>query len=260
MKLKHLYHILNYGMYKRNFNYLTSPLRALPDFIVIGAKRCGTTSLYYYFGQHPSINSSAHDKLGFFDDNFELGINWYKSHFPIQKRNFLTYDVTATYIQSANVAKRIKKLLPNVKLIAILRNPIDRAFSEYNETVRENSEKLSFEDAITFEMNEQKNPNSKNYLTKGKYANQLTYWYEIFPKKQLLIISAEDLQNNTQNTLQSIFQFLNLPNYSIKDIQKRNVGKYLPMKTETRKKLIDYFKPYNEDLYKLIDKHFDWNR
>ena len=77
-----LYQKFRYGLIKRHFYYLTSSVRVLPNFFVIGAGRTGTTSLYHYLNQHPCITKSAYDELGYFDNNFHLGLNWYRSLFP----------------------------------------------------------------------------------------------------------------------------------------------------------------------------------
>ena len=113
---KKIYQKFLYGLIKRHYYYLSSPFRVLPECFVIGVVRSGTTSLYHYLSQHPSIAPAAYDELGYFDDNYHLGVNWYKSLFPtkftrnkiIKKHGkFLTYDVTPFYIYIPLVAKRI---------------------------------------------------------------------------------------------------------------------------------------------------------
>jgi len=274
--------IIRYNVLQRGFCGLTSPIRTLPDFIVIGAKRCGTTSLYHYLGLHPCIKRSSHDHLGFFDDNFRLGINWYKSYFPTVftkyyvkscEKYFMTYDVTATYIRRPWSATNILKTLPNIKLLVILRNPIDRAYSDYND--RENSRKtnITFEDTIKEEIKmlekEANETGSREYdasimqksvLAKGFYADQLKTWFNLFPKENILILLTEDFSINPNKTFEEISNFLKLPNYNIKNFEKKNVGKYQKMNPETRKFLINYYKPYNEQLYKIVEKNFNWDK
>ena len=268
-----------YGLIKQNFRYITSPLRVLPDFFVIGAVRSGTTSLFHYLNQHPNIAGASYDELGYFDDNYHLGISWYKSLFPtiftkrkIEKEHgkFLTFDDTPFYIYNPLVAKRIKNEFPNAKMILLLRNPIDRAYSNYN--LVENSKK-TFEEIINQEINEIENTTIKQskdefhlvnnfyekILTRGFYAKQLEYWYKIFPKEKILIQSSEEFSKNTHNVLNQIFSFLEIKQFTIKDIGKYNVRKFPPMKQKTRDDLIEFFRPYNESLYKLINKKFDWN-
>jgi len=275
--IKKIYHIL----YKRHIYGVTSPLRVLPDFMVIGVGRGGTTSLYHYIGQHPCIVKAAYDELGFFDTNFGLGIYWYRSLFPtilhkhriiLKWKQCMTYDVTPSYIRHPWIIQRILKFLPNVKLIAILRNPVDRAYSHYHMGKRDGNEKRTFDDVIKIDIDRLKNKKNldideyfntvveRSYLARGFYAEQLQIWMKLFSKEQLLVISSEDLASKTNETLTMIFDFLKLPNYKIRDLTKRNEAKYPPMNPDTRKTLVEYFKPYNEKLYSLLGRKFDWDK
>ena len=137
---------LIHGFCKRHIYYMTSSFRVLPDFFVIGVVRSGTTSLFHYLGQHPNIENASYDELGYFDDNFHLGLNWYRSLFPMKStramveskyKKFLTYDVTPFYIYNPTVVDRIFKFSPDTKIIGILRNPIDRAYSNYNGQIQD---------------------------------------------------------------------------------------------------------------------------
>jgi hypothetical protein len=270
-----------YLFIKRHFFGITNLLRVLPDFFVIGPGRTGTTSLYHYLDQHPSLSKSAYDELGFFDVNFHLGLSWYRSLFPSiltkfrikSKTNFfMTYDVTPSYVRRPWNARRIKKLFPNSKLIVVLRNPVDKTYSHYYLATKF-GETRTFEEVIKKDMDDisKWNINSKddNYfatkvenskLARGFYVEQLLSWFELFPKNQILIISSEELASNTKNVMSEIFKFLNLPEYEIPNIEKVNVSKYSKMNPDTRKMLIDFFKPYNEQLFKFLDRKFDWNK
>jgi len=273
---------LHYGAYKRNWFYFTSLFRVLPDFFVIGVVRGGTTSLYHYLGQHNCIKQAAYDELGYFDDNYHLGVHWYKSLFPTiftknkitkQFGKFLTYDVTPFYIYNPLVARRISECFPNAKIIANLRNPIDRAYSNYIIAFQDGDIDKTFEEIIELEINEIENSKSRlnsesflvdNYyekiLARGFYAEQLKIWYKLFPKEQLLMISSEELSRNTDKVLKEIFEFLDVPYVKINDYTKQNKRNYSLMKDETRRFLIEYFKHHNEKLYKLINKSFDWDK
>tara|TARA_B100001971_G_scaffold205775_1_gene223680 strand:+ start:493 stop:1362 length:870 start_codon:yes stop_codon:yes gene_type:complete len=266
---------------KRHFFGITSPLRVLPNFFVIGAGRTGTTSLYHYLDQHPSLSKSAYDELGFFDVNFHLGLHWYRSLFPsiftkfrikLKTHFFMTYDVTPSYVRRPWIARRIKKQFPDSKLIIVLRNPVDRTYSHYYLSTT-SGETRTFEEVIEEDMNDivTWNDDSKddNYfatkvenskLARGFYAEQLPVWFELFSKNQILIISSEDLASNTKNIMNDIFQFLNLPKYEILNTKKVNVSKYSKMNSNTRKKLVTFFKPYNEQLYEFLNSKFDWDK
>jgi hypothetical protein len=185
----------------------------------------------------------------------------------------MTFDVTPFYIYNPHAAQRVLDTLPRAKIISILRNPVDRAYSNYYLGVRSGNEKRTFEDAINYDLKIIQNNKDmskddnyfeqiigKSYLARGFYAEQLQIWMNKFPREQLLIISTEDLATKTNNTLEIIFDFLGLPNHRIKDLTKRNEAEYPPMNPDTRKMLIEYFKPYNEKLYSLLGRRFDWDR
>ena len=268
-----------HGLIKRNFSYMTANSRVLPDFIIIGTVRSGTTSLYYNMCKHPSILSASTDEIGFFDSNYQLGIEWYKSMFPKktemnkikEKTKFsITGEDTPFYFWKADVIDRIHKVIPDCKLIAILRNPIDRTYSNYQIGVKYGSENLSFEEAIREEKKFLENNTSqvdpelkysrpRSYLAKSHYSEQIKMWHKKFPRNQLLIISTEEYTTQHQKTFDDIFRFLELPTHKIGNPEKKKVEKYVSMNSNTRQRLLDYFRPYNSDLYKLIGKEFDWN-
>ena len=268
-----------WNLIKRNTAGITGPFRVLPDFIIIGSMKCGTTSLYYDICEHPCVSAAAYDEIGFFDSNFHLGLNWYRSMFPtkgqiddVRRKEgvAITGEDTPFYFWNPIAAKRIQKILPNIKLIIILRNPIDRAYSEYQDLVSRESNSPSFETFIENEINTRKkgiiiteenfeifNQND-SYLLKGIYVDQLKIWTKLFPKEQIITLSTESLNSEPTASMESVFQYLNLPDYKIKNIQHQKQKKYTPMDSQTRKLLIEFFKPHNERLFKFIGKKFDW--
>ena len=279
--LHSLFQKLYYQLYQRNIYALTGPVRSLPDFIIIGTVRSGTTSLYYNICQHPCVIPAAYDELGFFDSNYHLGLNWYRSLFPTffskwivrqNKKYAITGEDTPFYIWNPTAAKRILKILPNIKLIVLFRNPIDRAYSNYHLGVRAGTEDLSFEDAIKFELDSLKKIeiDSKNnlekytiprsYIAKGFYADQLKIWLKLFKHENLFITSTEDFESNPQKTLDAIYDFLEIPKNHIINPEKFKVASYPKMKNETRKFLIDFYKKHNAELFNLIGQEFDWDK
>ena len=274
--------------FEKLYRKMTSRLRQLPDFIIIGAGRAGTTALYSYLIQHPLIAAALTDNnesvadLHFFEYMISNNIQWYRSHFPIlfsksnkHKNSFITGEYTSTYMYHPDVPKRIFNLLPKIKLIVILRNPIDKVYSTYQQQFRFGEYTTSFEDTINAELRridlnkDFPELNSNNYdfenfvaqniIRHGVYADYLETWLKIFDRKQILILNSDDLKKSTRKTLHRVFNFLNVSNYDIKDTSQVNVGKYPPINKITRKKLIEFFKPHNQRLNKLLDTEFDWN-
>ena len=266
----------SYNRYvKRGISGITASSRVLPDFIIVGTVRSGSTSLYYNICEHPSVLSAAYDEIGFFDSNYHLGINWYRSMFPTikemenveRKTGFaITGEDTPFYLWKEEAAKRIFEMNGDTKIIGIFRNPVDRAYSNYNLAVRSKIEKLTFEEAIDEEIGFLKKhsfresvDNKRSYLAKGIYENQIKIWFELFPREQIHLLSTEDMQKNPEETLQKAFRFLEIPDYIIKNPQKQKAAEYKKMNNETREKLVDFYKQHNERFFKTIKKKFDWD-
>ena len=265
------------------FYTTTGSTHILPDFLIIGAARSGTTSLYEYLSQHPSVIPGVGKEVYFFDKNFSKGINWYKSFFPTklsksklenkQKRSCLTGEATPRYLYHPHTPKRVFDLIPNVKLIILLRNPIDRSFSHYQMEYSSGHEKLSFEDATFQEQERIKDDKEKmftndsfysvefyrkSYLTRGIYVDQLKRWFEYFPREQFLILKSEDFYSKTSEVYQQVLDFLGLSKFELNSFKAHRMRKYSTISANTREKLTDYFRPYNEQLYQLLDRNFDW--
>ncbi len=268
--------------------------RVLPDFIVIGAAKSGTTSLYGALADHPLVVPCVTDEghfdktkeVHFFDYNFYRGEDWYRSHFPPAQerlefarehgRPFLTGEASPSYISHLWAPARIRELLPDVKLIAIFRNPVDRAYSQFKMSCREGVEELeSFEEATRRE-GERLRPelermsadpwyNSWNYgcwsyLSRSRYAEQVERWLGLFPRDQLLFLKAEDLFDAPERTLDTVFEFLGLPPYRPEQPARLNTAEYEAIPAETRAALTEYFRPHNERLYELVGVDFGWER
>ena len=153
----------------------------------------------------------------------------------------------------------------------MLRNPIDRAYSQFNVSVREGTEELSFDNAVFEEMdrlqieisnkddNIIKFPNNqRNYIKKGLYAMQLKAWFNIFPRENILVLSTEDFKKNDNLIYKEIFRFLDIPEIEIKNKEHMQKGEYSSMTQTSRKKLGDFYQKHNNELYELIGKKFDW--
>lgn len=260
--------------------YLTRNLRPLPDFIIIGAQKSGTSSLFYLLSQHERIKASHKKEIHFFDggiipgeDNFQKGEDWYRAHFPItnKSKNILTGEASPLYMFHPLSAKRMHMLLPNVKIIAILRNPVERAISHYFHTLRGGFEPLSLMEALQKEEERilpyMSSNNFNNHLAgayaykqRGLYKQQLEKYYNIFPENQILILSTEELQLNPSKTLTDTFKFLNIESTVDNfNLTPQNVGSN---KNEVDEKVVqyltEYFEPHNKDLFKLIGKEFSW--
>ncbi len=237
----------------------------MPDFLIIGAQKCGTTSLYHYLSQHPQIRTAAQKEVHFFDLFFSKGVDWYLEKFPSRTAGagWLTGESSPYYIFHPLVAQRVWRLFPEVKLIVLLREPVARAWSHYHHEVRLGYEKLSFEDAIALEPERLQGETEKiladetyysfnhqhcTYLSRGAYAEQLLSWMELFPKKQFLILKSEYFYANPAESVKQVLEFLGLPDCRLPEYRKYNAGEYPPIGDSTQRYLREYFQPHNQRL------------
>lgn len=268
---------------KRLFGLLTRSMRVLPDFIIIGAQRCGSTSLYNYLIKHQEIIPGLMKEVHFFDYHFQKGPGWYRSFFPRSttlhnpkrdhQEKYITGEATPNYLFYPHAARRVHTTLPSVKLIVLLRNPVDRAYSHYNYEVKLGVEDLPFSEAIQREKTIIPLENSKvmgdesyksfdyqnySYLSRGKYIEQLEIWNKYFSMKDILVLKSEDLFFNPAQVLEKTYQFLGLKKYSFPDFEIYNSLTYQNLDREQRNLLTAYFEPYNNRLYKFLGVNFEW--
>ncbi|MEP6514646.1 sulfotransferase domain-containing protein [Microcoleus vaginatus] len=247
-----------------------------PDFIIIGAQKGGTTSLYNYLIQHPQIAPATQKEIHYFDLNFDKTWEWYCSQFPQPPtaENLLTGEASPYYIFHPQVPQRIYDLCPKVKIIALLRNPVDRAISHYYYYIKIGYETLSLEEAIAAEPERLKGEIEKllanptyysyehqhhSYLTRGIYADQLPAWMKLFPKSQISIIKSEDLYSNPAKICNSVLEFLDLPPHQLKSYGKHNSSEYPPISDTVYDQLKAYFRSHNQRLAELCDRDFGWD-
>lgn len=207
----------------------------LPDFIAIGGQKCGTTSLHYYLSLHPEVYVSREKELDFFVEklNWHKGVEWYKSNFVGEAKIYGEISPNYTYYpRFKGVPEKIYFLVPEVKLIYIFRDPVERAISEYLHTYSVGREDRSFEEAF-------KDISSCRYLFRSQYYLQLEQYLKYFSKSSFYFMTAEDLCNQTEKTLQQLFKFLgvddsfydrrfsDLKHLTINRRRKNNFGKWL---------------------------------
>jgi hypothetical protein len=257
---------------------LAGQLGPLPDFIIIGSQKCGTTFLYDELAKHPSVAPAITKEIHFFDFNYERGVNWYRACFAQMRRqedsqHRITGEASPYYIFHPLVARRIAAVAPQAKLIALLRNPVSRAYSHYQHEVRLGFERLSFDQALDREQTRlrgeaermQADPSYQSfthahygYLTRGIYVDQLKRWRALFPERQLLILRSEDLYRDTPEMVGRVLEFLGLPDHGVQEFRKKTSA-YPKMDAATRSRLIRFFEPHNQRLADELGTNFAWD-
>jgi hypothetical protein len=263
------------------YRRLTWSGRALPDFIVVGAQKSGTTSMFAYLSQHPQLLAPSKEEVHFFDggldpriDSFKKGKPWYCAHFPLQKQmspGQKTFETSPLYIFNPLAPRRIADLLPRVKMIALLRNPTERAISHYFHERRKGKEPLPISQAFQ-EENRRLEPVIKSgdyknlvfihqsYKARGLYKEQLERYFRYFSREQILVISSEEFFAKPDLCLRRVFAFVGVdPEYRVSNLMPRNVANN---KSEVEPGVSEYldsfFKPHNQELYEMLGEDYGW--
>ena len=253
---------------------MTSLGRKLPYFLIIGAQKCGTSSLFYYLKQHPQLALPSKKEIHYFDLNYQNGLNWYKSFFPFKFTNRKSGEASPYYLFHPHVPKRVQEVCPKVRLIVMLRNPVDRAYSHYQMLRKLEIEPISsFEMAIEQENNRMEgqlehfnqNPHYKSmeyrmfsYLSRGKYTHQIKHWLQFFSIDQFLFIKSETFFSSPNQELRRVYDFLEIKQLYPKDLRPKKKGTYQDMNPQTRNELDQYFSQENESLRGLLGNTYTW--
>ena len=237
---------------------------ALPDFAIIGAPKCGTTFLYYLLAKHPLVRPAAFKELHYFDLLYDKGEQWYRQCFPSPRfkdgRKTITGEATPGYLAHPQVPDRIAEIVPQAKLIVLLRNPVDRIYSGYHFF-----ESRRGRDTSEFDKHARaalEDPRGSKMLSQGVYADQIAAWSKVFMREQMLVLKSEGFFDDPRSTLSPVLGFLDLPAWEPDASElgrKRNKGPYEGgMAGETRRRLEEYYEPHNQRLYDYLGENFGW--
>ncbi len=265
----------------------TSDRRQLPDFLIIGTKRGGTTSLWNYLIQHPLVprlfpawnTKTSH----YFEENWHRGEQWYRSHFPTDRRRQAMQrrhgappragEAAPLYMFHPLAPGRVHDLMPRARLIVLLRDPVERAYSHWKERRTEGKEPLGFAEALAAETERTAGERERliadpnlfseaydwhTYRARGRYLEHLSPWLDLFPREQLLILPSESLYRDPAGTYAGVLEFLDLPAHDLGRYEVYNDRKSSPMDAEVRAELTDYYRPHNEALAERLGMKFDW--
>jgi hypothetical protein len=236
---------------------------ALPDFAVIGAAKSGTTFFYHLLTQHPHVEPAAFKEPHYFDLVFDdEGTEWYRRCFPRPKlkdgQMTITGEASPGYLFHTLAPKRMAAVVPRARLIALLRNPVDRTYSAYHHRVRNGQETRTFDKALEAYFDDPR----QEHLSKSIYVDHLQRWSKFFPKEQILVLKSEDFFEHPQHTLKLALDFLDLPEWEpgAEELgNKRNTGSYEGgMDPAFRRRLQAYFEPHNRRLYEYLGRDFGW--
>jgi len=198
-------------------------MSTLPNFLVIGAGKSGTTSLAAYLDAHPEVFMAHQKEVRFFDRYWHEGLDWYAAKFAAAEGKSAVGEASPSYLQSLEAPARVAQALPGVRLIALLRNPVDRAYSGWTNAHAQGRDPRSFPDAMHDEMAGRDTVGDFRplYLEGGRYCDLLTRWTDANPSSPLHVEWFEDLRDRPQEAFARVCGFLGVDTTHL----PRNVGR-----------------------------------
>ena len=264
------------------YGQATAKLRPLPTAIIVGAQKAGTTALYAYLRRHPAVVGPARKELNYFDRHYARGTAWYRGQFPNGLRvRWAGRDGSAPVVAEASTGylfhplapERVRALLPDVRLIALLRDPVERAYSHYQHEVALGRESLSFEEAVEAEGRRMggelermlRDPRyfsyawwNYTYVARGLYAEQLERWFAVFPREQLLVVATSDLAADSPATYRHVLDHVGASPHDLDEYPRVFSREYEQMEGDTRQRLSEVYREPNRRLYELLGRELGW--
>ncbi|HEX7247336.1 MAG TPA: sulfotransferase domain-containing protein [Actinomycetota bacterium] len=264
----------------------TSGLRVLPSFVIVGGQRCGTNSLYEYLVDHPAVGRAMPgQEVHFFDTSFDRGLDWYRAHFPTRlwmraarARTGVepqTGESSPYYMFHPLAPGRIAATLPEVRIIVLLRNPVDRAISHFHhersrgheplerlsEAIAREPERLAGEAARIVAEPGYRSPAHQrfSYVARGQYADQLATILELFEPGRVLVVVSERLFGEPEAVLAEVQEFLGLPVRLGGEYERHNAGSYRDIDATLRRSLAGRFSGSNERVAAMLGVDPPWD-
>lgn len=259
-------------------------VRALPDFVVVGGQRCGTTSLFKNLADHPQVLRPGIEKgIDYFTLHSAESLDWYRSHFPVQAlatartRRWgapAVFEACTYYMFHPQAIERMAAVMPDVKVVAMLRDPVERAFSAYkHELARGFETETDFERALDLEDErlvgeEERMAANPRYLShahrhhayrhRGQYAEQIERIYQHYPREQVLVCDSESYFSRPEEEYGRITRFLGLTDWMPPRFDRHNARPSSPMPGSSRERLTEHYRAHDERLPDLLGRRPGW--
>jgi hypothetical protein len=264
---------------------LTAPARVLPDFLITGGQRCGTTSMYRALSAHPAVLKPVlHKGVHYFDTGYHRGPAWYRAHFPlrgtarrVERRTGirpLAFESAPYYLCHPLAPERIAKDLPGVRLIILLRDPVERAYSAHaHELARGFETEASFERALELEEERLAGEAEKiiadpayhshshqhhAYLDRGHYIDYLERLEKLFGRDRLHVVDSHEFFADPEPVYDGVLSFLGLPNRGYPAFARHNARRRDPLAPALRARLAEHFEPYDARLADWLGHPPSW--
>ena len=267
-----------------NAGRLTHRGRMLPGFLIVGAQRCGTTSMYRTLSQHPAVlKAILHKGIHYFDTGYDHDLAWYQGHFPLLARAALarratgeiplTFESSPYYMFHPLAAQRISRDLPKVKLLVLVRDPVERSYSAHAHEIARGYETEPFERALELEDErlageaerivaepgyQSHSHQHHGYLIRGRYADQLDRLEEAFGRDRIHVVDSGQFFTDPEPVYDSVLKFLGLRHHGYPVFERHNARPRSPMPEKLRARLDEHFRPHDERLAAWLGAPPSW--
>jgi len=248
----------------------TAPLRTLPDFLIIGAQRSGTTSLFNWLTSRPDVGRPFKKEVHYFDLNYHRGLGWYRSHFPIRRKGRISGESTPYLLLHPLAPDRAARDLPETRFVVVLREPVERAISAYwhrrqrlagrGEPIDESLEEALERESEAVDVLGERVARGEvslehmaySFVRRGEYAPQLERWFAAVGRDRVLVLEAERLGADPAYA-ERVVEWLGLPPRPADPFPVLNrAAREVPASPETVARLRDHFEPFNRRLFELL--------
>ena len=274
----------------RNYGRLTAEQRMLPSFLICGGQRCGTTSMYRALAAHPAVLKAVlHKGVHYFDVGYDRGLRWYRAHFPTYRQAarierdlgvpVQTFESSPYYMYHPHAMERIATDLPSVKLVVLVRDPVERAYSQHAhevargfETEHDFAAALALEperlDGVTEKMLSE--PGHYNfshqhhaYRARGEYVRYLRRMAEHVGRESIHVVDSHEFFTNPEPVYDAVLDFLGLPKptevgAAYPAFEQHNARPRVPLPDDLRDELTNHFAPYDDQLAEWLGRTPSW--
>jgi hypothetical protein len=253
----------------------TQRVRHLPTTVIVGAQKAGTTQLYAYMVKHPRCYGAAEKEVDYFSKHPQRSVAWYRSRFPwrrrVLRRQGHVIEASPSYLPTPSALRKMQTVLPNARIIVLLRDPVSRAFSHYQHKKTRHLESRSFAEAVEEEIRANVFPANwgvalqdgaqpmLGYVARGYYALQLELLNKMYRRSRVLVLDSANLFADTAGTCNRVFDYMGLEDFDVEPSKVYNRGFYQEkIDPRVAARLREHYRPYDELLKDLLGQPFSW--
>ena len=259
----------------KSWRLATNRVRHMPTTVIVGAQRAGTTQLFAHMVRHPRCYGAAELGVDFFSAHSERSRSWYRAQFPWRRRvswrQGHVLEASSSYLATPSALRKMRAVIPNARMVAILRDPVSRAFSHYQHEKARGVESRSFAEAVEAEIRRNAFPAQwgvalrdgvppmSGYVARGYYALQLELLNKVYRRNRLLVLDSESLFTDTAAACNRVFDYMGLEDFDVAPVDVYGRGFHRQViDPRVASRLREHYRPYDEMLQEWLGQSFGW--